>query len=542
MRVAIIGAGFAGLSAAKVLTEFGHEVVVYDKTPDVGGVWSSTRRYPGVATQNNKGTYCFSDFPMPKQYPEWPSGGQVQSYLDDYVRHFGLQSHLRLGNEVTNADLDRASGSWRLRARATDDGAAGTVSTEQYDFLVVANGIFSEPMVPDFEGLEAFTAAGGRLCHTSEFHDAQESAGRHVLVVGYGKSSCDMAVAISPVAASTTIVARELLWKMPTKLGTVLNYKYLMLTRMGEGLFEYIKPRGVERFLHGPGRAVRNLMIGSIQSIASRQTNLRKLGLLPSGNFQDIARSTASLTTTGLYEQVAAGRVVVERDTTISRLLVVDGRPSAELSSGKIVPADVVVCGTGFRQSVPFFDEALGSELHDERGNFQLYRQILPVGVPSLAFAGYNSSLLSPLSAEVAAWWIADHLNGTMVLPSVPEMTDHVQTRLKWMEERTGGKHARGTNIIPFSMHNIDEMISDLGLDVGSVTRAKQWLLPISPPAALSQAARQTATPSREDRCRAAIHTDRHVAVMPSDTHSDRRHHPCSAANALAACGAKVAV
>jgi len=67
------------------------------------------------------------------------------------------------------------------------------------------------------------------------------------------------------------------------------------------------------------------------------------------------------------------------------------------------------------------------------------------------------------------------------VLPSVPEMTDHVQTRLKWMEERTGGKHARGTNIIPFSMHNIDEMISDLGLDVGSVTRTKQWLLPISP-------------------------------------------------------------
>ncbi len=131
---------------------------------------------------------------------------------------------------------------------------------------------------------------------------------------------------------------------------------------------------------------------------------------------------------------------------------------------------------------------------------------------------------------------------GHRPLSSVTEITDHVQTRLKWMEERAGGKHARGTNIIPFSMHNIDEMLPDLGLNVGAVTRAKQWLLPISPPAALSQAAGQTATPSREDRCRAAIHTDRHVAVMPSDTHSDRRHHPCSAANALAACGAKVAV
>ena len=25
----------------------GHEVVVFDQTPDVGGVWSATRRYPG---------------------------------------------------------------------------------------------------------------------------------------------------------------------------------------------------------------------------------------------------------------------------------------------------------------------------------------------------------------------------------------------------------------------------------------------------------------------------------------------------------------
>ncbi len=47
MRVAIIGAGVAGLATAKVLRQAGHEVVVYDKAPDVGGVWSSTRRYPG---------------------------------------------------------------------------------------------------------------------------------------------------------------------------------------------------------------------------------------------------------------------------------------------------------------------------------------------------------------------------------------------------------------------------------------------------------------------------------------------------------------
>jgi len=49
------------------------------------------------------------------------------------------------------------------------------------------------------------------------------------------------------------------------------------------------------------------------------------------------------------------------------------------------------------------------------------------------------------------------------------------------MEERTGGKHARGTNVIPFSMHNIDELLDDVGVNVGPLVRAAQWLGPVNP-------------------------------------------------------------
>ena len=70
MRVGIIGAGVAGLATAKVLKQAGHEVTVYDKTPDVGGVWSCTRRYPGLTTQSPKAQYSLSDFPMPRDYPD----------------------------------------------------------------------------------------------------------------------------------------------------------------------------------------------------------------------------------------------------------------------------------------------------------------------------------------------------------------------------------------------------------------------------------------------------------------------------------------
>ncbi len=474
-KIAVVGAGFAGLSTAKVLTGFGHEVTVFEKAPDVGGVWSRTRRYPGLTTQNDKGTYSLSDFPMPRDYPEWPSGEQVQQYLESYARQFGLLDLVRTSTEVVAAE-PRGQGGWTVTTTS-----GGTSASAGFDHLVVANGIFCDPFMPDYPGAAEFRAAGGRLCHASEFTELEDARGRDVVVVGYGKSSCDVAVALDAVSSSTTVVARELLWKMPRRIGGALNYKYLLLTRLGEGLFRYITPLGFERFLHGAGRGARNGMMVGLQSQIVRQLRLRKLGLLPGGSLEDIARSTVSLATEGFYEGVDAGSITVRRDSVITRLAVRDGRPVAELAAGAVVPADVVVCGTGFHQRVPFLPPTVHERLLDERGNFELYRQILPHTVPDLTFCGYNSSFLSPLSAEVAALWIGAHLADGIALPPVEQRREFVQTRLRWMEERTQGKHARGTNIIPFSLHNIDEMLSDLGVGVGTRRRFAEWLLPVAP-------------------------------------------------------------
>ena len=278
-----------------------------------------------------------------------------------------------------------------------------------------------------------------------------------------------------------TVVARELIWKMPKKFAGVLNYKYLFLTRMGEALFPYISLKGFERFLHGPGRPVRNSMLGSVQSVISRQLKLKKLGALPRGSFERIARSTVSLVTDGFFDLVASRRITIKRDTSISQLLV-DGRQRfALLKSGEKVPADIIICGTGWRQEVPFLDADLQARILDSRGNFRLYRCILPTGMKNLAFNGYNSSFFSPLSAEMGALWIAAYLQGALKLPSELEQIEATDRRLRWMEERTEGKHARGTNIIPFSMHQIDELLNDLNLSIGLMQRFMEWQLPIKP-------------------------------------------------------------
>ena len=480
MRVAVVGAGVAGLASAKVLHQLGMDVTVLDRAPDVGGVWSRTRRYPGVRTQNDKGTYAFSELSMPEHYPEFPSGAQVQAYLEDYVAGVpGLDSTLHLGTEVLGASLINGESSWRLRLRGSD----GTESEEDADHLVVANGIFSQPFVPALDGREAFERAGGRVLATSEVADLEMVRGRHVLVVGYGRSACDLAVAVSGVAASTTVVARHLMWKMPARIAGVVGYQNLMLTRLGEALFRYRELRGAERFLHGPGDSVRRRVLAALQAVVARQGRLAESGLVPAGSFEDIARSTVSLVSDGFFEAVRAGRITVRRDAEVARLDG-DGRDlAAELADGARVAADVVVCGTGFRQEVPFLDDDVLARLRDAGGSFRLHRHVQPLDVPHLSFAGYNSSLFSPLSAEVAAVWIGALLTGGVALPPREEALAEVDARLAWMEERTSGRHAHGTNVIPFSMHTIDELLADVDRDVSRPRRALQWLLPVDPAA-----------------------------------------------------------
>ncbi|TQS43687.1 flavin-containing monooxygenase [Cryptosporangium phraense] len=466
MRVAIVGAGVAGLVTAKVLSRVGHSVVVFDRTPDVGGVWSETRRYPGVTTQSPRDTYAFSDFPMPPSLPEWPTGAQVQEYLAGYVSHFGLAPLLRLNTPVT-------------RAEPTADG--WSVDGSEFDHLVVANGVFSAPALPVYEGFADFSAAGGRLCAASDFHDARSVAGQHVLVVGYGKSSCDVAVEVSRFAVSTDVVARQVLWKVPRRIGGVVNFKYLLLTRLGEALFEWQHLRGVERFLHGRGAPIRRRMLGSVENVTVKQYRLRELDLVPDGGIENIVRGAIGLVTDGFYEQVADGRITVRRDRVIKRLLEKDGAPHAELSDGTVLRADTVVCATGYRQEIPFLPSSVRSLLVDGRGNYRLYRQIHPVDVPRLSFAGYNSSFFSPLSAEMGALWIAALLAGEVALPPAEEMRAQVDGRIEFMDSATSGHHCHGTKVIPFSMHNIDEILGDVGLDVPRRVRFQQWLGPVDP-------------------------------------------------------------
>lgn len=452
--IGIIGAGVSGLVTAKTMQEHGFSVVVFEKEAELGGVWAATRRYPNVTTQNTRDTYTFSDFPMPRHYPEWPTGPQVQEYLTNYARQFGILPAIRFSTSVERVEaIDGGAGGWIIHT-----GQHGQPGQTAVDFLVVCNGVFSEPNVPRIPGRELF---GGTVLHSTEFRQHHLDAARHqkVAVVGFAKSAHDILSQVSSVSQKPVCIYREAKWKMP-RIFWGLNVKYLLLHRFGESLFPYRFLFGIHQFLHGPlGKPVTNLLVTGLGNLVSAQLKLKKSGLLPDKPFDSIANCAIGLTSDHFYERAAAGDIQLEKGE-VARF--VPG--GVVLTTGKHIVADQVIFATGFRQTVPFFEETISQRIRNQKGWFQLYRNVLPADVPNLSFVGYNPSLFTPFTSELAAHYSAQHFKGQLTLPPVPAMKMEIALHQDWLVQRAPHSNASGTCIIPFSFHHADELMRDMGL------------------------------------------------------------------------------
>ena len=84
-RVAIIGAGPSGLTAAKHAIQAGFDVTVFEASEDLGGQWHTTAAHsgvwPGMRTNTSRAMTAFSDFAAPTDYPLHPAAEQIHTYL-----------------------------------------------------------------------------------------------------------------------------------------------------------------------------------------------------------------------------------------------------------------------------------------------------------------------------------------------------------------------------------------------------------------------------------------------------------------------------
>ncbi|MEZ0492375.1 flavin-containing monooxygenase [Kineococcus sp. TBRC 1896] len=463
MRIAVVGAGPSGLVTAAVLSRFGHEVTVLEKAPDLGGVWSATRRYPDVSTQDDRVSYAFSDVPMPADFPVHPTGNHVRAYLEHYADVKGIRDRVRLGTTVTRA-VPSGDG-WSVEV-ADADGP----SVLDVDWVVLANGVFSTPHVPDWPGRDVFDATGGQVVEPTQLGDGAVFAGRDVVVVGWGKTACDVAVAASRAARSTTVVARAVRWKVPKRLAGPLSFRHLLLTRLGEHLMAPERTTPAQRLLAAADAPLRRAALWSLAQHVARRTGLRSVGLVPTTPLP----YSDSLVTDGFFEAVRAGRIAVRRERSISAL----GAGDVQLSDGSRLPADVVVAATGFEQDLSLLAVSVRERLLDTDGVLALHRRVLPAAVPRLAFAGWGNTYRSPLSAEVGAVWLAGHLAGVVPAPS-PDDVRHEGHRFH-LTHRQAAAH-REQQVPSGSFAVLDQMLDDLGLPLPAAVRRGQWTKPLTP-------------------------------------------------------------
>ena len=124
VRVAVIGAGCSGITAVKNLLQAGiSQVVCYEQNSDIGGNWIYTAEesHSSVCETthiiSSKTMSQYMDFPMPKDYPDYPSHQQVLAYFRAYAQHFNLYPYIRFNTRVEHIEK-LADQKWKKIGRA----------------------------------------------------------------------------------------------------------------------------------------------------------------------------------------------------------------------------------------------------------------------------------------------------------------------------------------------------------------------------------------------------------------------------------------
>lgn len=449
--VCVIGAGISGLVSAKILSGDGFDVTLFEKEPEFGGTWITSRTYPGLHTNNARQTYCFSDYPYPETADLFPSAEQVRAYLRSYAERFQILSKIELNTEVIQVAQDCA-GQWRVDLRNTGDATPGT---RTFDFVVVCNGVFNKPKMPTIEGRARFA---GRIMHSSQSIQPEDVKGKRVVVVGGSKSAADCAVLAARDASSSTILFRRPHWLMPRYMFGFVNMDFVIATRFIEFFMPYYRLTPGERFFHRTTPALSRIADWIVLNSVRLHLGMPK-ELTP-----DVMPLAQAFETSGLVEEfprMVRGGSIRPQKGEIECIL--DGQ-TILLKSGEKLEADVLIFATGWKQEVQFLEENLRKQIQRDDG-FHLYRTILPPMLHSLGFVGYNSSTSCQFTSEIAANWLSDVFLGRMRLPNVEDMEDDIRAMQQWVEQEMPD-HRGGYYVGPYISHHVDDLMRDMGLPV----------------------------------------------------------------------------
>lgn len=430
-RIAVVGAGPAGLVTIKELLAQGHSPTCFERADGPGGVFRFDEAN-GVVWESCRLTSsplltAFSDFPIPADPLKHLKAADYVSYLNAYCNVFGLRDHLRFGTTVEAVTPD-PTGGWTVRTRDVH----GT-QEEHFDSVALCSGLHQHPHMPRFPAQDTFT---GQIMHAAHYRRPAQVRGKRVLIVGAGESGADVAAEVAGSAAETVLSLRRGVAVLPrTIFGKPQDLQTSRLQNSAaHWIFQTRNPaddhnRQVYRWLFLPFVFIDKFIQLAFRffweflplmwapSVAAARSNLRtrKLTIRLLKMSGGTLNEQFGTKTDEFVRALAEGRS--RQAPAIARF---DG-PRAVFQDGSEFTPDLVIFCTGFDTRMPYLDEALASAP-------RFLNTFNPVTGSSLGFIGFVRPAFGaiPPLAELQARWFALIQSGRLVLPPDSEMRQSI--------------------------------------------------------------------------------------------------------------------
>ncbi|KAL3743732.1 hypothetical protein ACJRO7_018920 [Eucalyptus globulus] len=229
VKAAVIGAGMAGLVAARELCHEGHQVVVFERANDVGGTWLYDPRIesdplgldPGrnivhasmhrsLRVNLPRQLMGFSDYQFLKKGcgdpRSFPGHEEVLRFLRGFTEDSGLIELIRFGHEVVRVEraVEGRRDQWAVEWRTC--GGEEVAGVEVFEAVVVCNGKYTQPKIAEFPGRSTWQ---GEQLHSHNYRVPEPYKDKIVLIIGRGVSASEIAQDILPFAREVHQASRE---------------------------------------------------------------------------------------------------------------------------------------------------------------------------------------------------------------------------------------------------------------------------------------------------------------------------------------------
>ncbi|KAH8675115.1 flavin monooxygenase-like protein [Ilyonectria robusta] len=418
VRVAVVGAGPAGLGAIKAMLDEGFNVTGFERRPDAGGLWAFsenpqfTSATESTKAQLSKFMLPFTDFPMPDDFPLHPSSADLAAYYQSYAKHFDLLKRIVFNASVSSLTRTEDGTKWALLVE-------GEASPRVFDNVIVATGTEVTASVPEIEGLDLFK---GRFLHSQEYKRPEAFAGQNVVIIGQGNTAGDCAVDLVSHSSKVYWSHRRGALVVPRLVNGVRFDSFASWKKTRVGFWASKVMPAFHRWMFD---MFFSWIVQAVWGDLDPQWRLDR-------NAYYATTISGIVINDDIIATLRDGRV---ESTAGVRKIV--GPRSVELDDGTVLDeVDTIIACTGYLNTLHVLDGIVNySQPHpDVRPMADIYQGIFPLGyTDSLACLNYAVVMeIATTCRELSSMAIAQVWAGKSKLPPAEEMEAQVREHQTW--------------------------------------------------------------------------------------------------------------